>query len=127
MDVLGMRSSQINIPWLAWKSYVKVAMSSMEAVQRAAVPTQVEIPMAALVPTLQVEIPMVAVAASSLDLSVGEEGLQADLDTAVGADASRLDLKAARILSEVVAAVTPLVSQWQLQYLNSVALCIVEA
>jgi hypothetical protein len=127
MDVLGMRSSQINIPWLAWKSYVKVAMSSMEAVQRAAVPTQVEIPMAALVPTLQVEIPMVAVAASSPDLSVGEEGLQADLDTAVGADASRLDLKAARILSEVVAAVTPLVSLWQLQYLNSAALCIVEA
>jgi hypothetical protein len=44
------------------------------------------------------------VAASSPDPSVGEEGLQADLDTNVGADASSLDPKAARILSEVVAA-----------------------
>jgi hypothetical protein len=42
------------------------------------------------------------VAASSPDPSVGEEGLQADLDTNVGADASSLDPKAARILSEVV-------------------------
>jgi hypothetical protein len=44
------------------------------------------------------------VSASSPDLSVGEEGLQADLDMVVGEDASSLDLKAARILPEVVAA-----------------------
>jgi hypothetical protein len=41
------------------------------------------------------------VAASSPDLYMGE-GLQADLDTIVGEDASSLDSKAARILSEVV-------------------------
>jgi hypothetical protein len=35
---------------------------------------------------------------------VGVEGLQTDLDMTVGTDASSLDLKAARILSEVVAA-----------------------
>jgi hypothetical protein len=49
---------------------------------------------------LQVEIPTAVVAASSPDLSVGEEDLQADLDTTVGADASSLDPKAARILPE---------------------------
>jgi hypothetical protein len=35
---------------------------------------------------------------------MGEEGLQVDLDMTVGADASSLDLKAARILLEAVAA-----------------------
>jgi hypothetical protein len=35
---------------------------------------------------------------------MGEEGLQADLDTAVVADASCLDPKAAKIVSEVVGA-----------------------
>jgi hypothetical protein len=35
---------------------------------------------------------------------MGEEGLQADLDTTVGADSSSLDLKAVTILSEAVAA-----------------------
>jgi hypothetical protein len=56
---------------------------------------QVEIPMAMAVeaPVLQVGIPMVVMAASSLDPSVGEEGLHADMDTAVGVDASSLDLK----------------------------------
>jgi hypothetical protein len=46
---------------------------------------------------------MALASASTPDLSVGEECLQADLDTAVGADASSLDPKAARILPEVVA------------------------
>jgi hypothetical protein len=41
-------------------------------------------------------------AASSPNLSVGEEGLQADLDTTVGVDASSLDWKVARILSNAV-------------------------
>jgi hypothetical protein len=38
------------------------------------------------------------------DPSMGEECLQADLDTALGADTSSLDSKAARILSKAVAA-----------------------
>jgi hypothetical protein len=80
-------------------------MSSMEAIQRASVPAlQVEIPMTVSAPALQVEIPTAAVVASSPNPSVGEEGLQADLDTAVGADASSLDPKAARILPEAVMA-----------------------
>jgi hypothetical protein len=49
-------------------------------------------------------VPTTTALASSPDLSVGEEGLQADLDTAVEADASSLDSKAARILPEAVAA-----------------------
>jgi hypothetical protein len=65
-------------------------VSSTEVIQRAAAPV------------LQVEIPTAA--ASSRDPSVGEEGLQADLDTAVRADTSSMDPKAARILSEAVAA-----------------------
>jgi hypothetical protein len=76
----------------------------MKAIQRVAVPAlQVEIPTAALAPILQVEIPTAVAADSSPDPSVGQEGLQADLDMTVGADASSLDLKAARILSEAVA------------------------
>jgi hypothetical protein len=51
-----------------------------------------------------VEIPMTAVADSTPDPSMGQECLQTNLDTAVGADASILDLKATRILSGVVAA-----------------------
>jgi hypothetical protein len=58
----------------------------------AAVPAlEVEIPTTTVVPALQVKVPTMAVVASSPDLSMGEEVLQADLDTAVGADASRLD------------------------------------
>jgi hypothetical protein len=49
-----------------------------------------------------VEIPTVVVAASSPDLSVGEEGLRVDMDTAIGANASSLDPKESRILSKVV-------------------------
>jgi hypothetical protein len=71
---------------------VEAALSSMETIQRVAVPV------------LQVEIPMAVVVASSPDLFVGEEGLQADLDTTIGADASSLDPKAARILPEAVVA-----------------------
>jgi hypothetical protein len=63
----------------------------MEAIQRAATPA------------LQVEIPMVSGSTSTPDPCVGEEGLHADLDMAVGADASSLDQKAARILLEAVA------------------------
>jgi hypothetical protein len=77
---------------VAWKSSVEVAMSSTEAIQRVAAPS------------LQVEIPKAAAAASSHGPFVGEEGLQDDLDTTVGADASSLDPKAARILPEAVAA-----------------------
>jgi hypothetical protein len=67
-------------------------VSSTEVIQRV------------VAPALQEEIPMMAALASSPDLSVGEEGLQADLDMAVGADASSLDPKVARILLEAVAA-----------------------
>jgi hypothetical protein len=67
-------------------------VSSKEAIQRAAAPA------------LQVVIPMMVVSASSTDPSVGEEGFQADLDMTVGADASSLDPKAARILPEAVVA-----------------------
>jgi hypothetical protein len=45
---------------------------------------------------------------------MGEEGLQADLDTTVGADASSLDLKAARILLEEVAATWELHRLWEI-------------
>jgi K+-transporting ATPase c subunit len=66
----------------------------MEAIQRAATPA------------LQVEIPTASgsASASALDPSVGKECLQADLDMAVAADASSQDPKAARILSESMAA-----------------------
>jgi hypothetical protein len=67
-----------------------VVMSSTEVIQRAA----------AL--ALQVKKPMVA--ASTANLCVGQECLQADLDMLVGADASSPDPKAAEILSEAVAA-----------------------
>jgi hypothetical protein len=58
----------------------------MEAIQRV------------VAPALQVEIPTAAVAASSPDLSMGEESLQAYLDMA-----SSLDPKAANLLPEMVA------------------------
>jgi hypothetical protein len=96
-----MCSGQVNIPWVAWKLTVEAAMSSMEAIQRAAVPA------------LQVEIPTVAVA-SSPDPIVGEEGLQADLDTAAGVDVNSMDPKAARILPEVVAAM------WEVRRLREI-------
>jgi hypothetical protein len=61
-----------------------------------------------------VEIPTVAAVASSPDPSMGKEGLQADLDTAVGANASSLDPKSVRILSEAVAAM------WEVQRLRKI-------
>jgi hypothetical protein len=45
---------------------------------------------------------------------VGEEGLQADLDMAVGADAGRLDSKVARILLEMVAATSEVHWLWEI-------------
>jgi hypothetical protein len=47
---------------------------------------------------------MMLVSASTPGPSMGEEFLQTDLDTAVEVDASSLDPKTARILSEAMAA-----------------------
>jgi hypothetical protein len=58
------------------------------------------------------EIPTTS--ASTPDPSVGEESLQADLDMAVGADASSLDLKATRILLEAVAATWEVHQLWEI-------------
>jgi hypothetical protein len=77
-------------------------VSSTEAIQRAAASA------------LQVEIPTVSASARTSDPSVGEECLQADLDTAVGADASSLDLKVARILPEAVAAMWEVHWLWEI-------------
>jgi hypothetical protein len=89
INVLGMRSSQVNIrnlflhklvlPWVAWKSKVEV-VSSMEAIQRVAASA------------LRVELPKASVTASTPDLSVGEECRKADLDTAMAEDTKSLDL-----------------------------------
>jgi hypothetical protein len=68
----------------------------------------------ATTPTLQVEIPTAAATTSSPDSSVGEEGLQADLDTAVGVDASSLDPKTSRILPEAVAATWEVHRLWEI-------------
>jgi hypothetical protein len=51
---------------------------------------------------------------STPDPSVGEEGLQDDLDMIVRADASSLDTKAARILSEVVVAMWEVHRLWEI-------------
>jgi hypothetical protein len=77
-------------------------VSSTEVIQRAAAPA------------LQVEIPTVSASASTPDPSMGEEGLQADLDTTVGADSSSLDLKAVTILSEAV------VATWEVHRLREI-------
>jgi hypothetical protein len=61
-----------------------------------------------------VEISMASASASTLDLSVGEEGLQADLDKTIGVDASSLDPKVARILPEAVAA------RWEVHQLREI-------
>jgi hypothetical protein len=65
-------------------------------------------------PALQVEIPMASTSASTSDPFRGGEGLKANLDTAIGADAGSLDLKAARILSEVVAATWEVHRLWEI-------------
>jgi hypothetical protein len=89
-------------------------LSSMEAIKRVAAPAlQVVIPMAAVAPALWVEFPT-AMAVSSPDPFVEEEGLQAHLDTAVGEDASSPDLKAARILAKVVVATWEVHQLWQI-------------
>jgi hypothetical protein len=74
----------------------------MEAIQRAAAPA------------LQVEIPMVSASVSTPNLYVGDECLQADLDMAVGTNASSLDPKAAIILSEVVAVTWVVHQLWEI-------------
>jgi hypothetical protein len=74
----------------------------MEAMQRAATPA------------LQVEIPTASVLASTHGPSVGEQCLQADQDTAIGADASSLDPKAPRILSEAVVAMWEVYQLWEI-------------
>jgi hypothetical protein len=56
----------------------------------------------------------VSASASTPDPSMGEEGLQADLDTTVGADSSSLDLKAVTILSEAV------VATWEVHRLREI-------
>jgi hypothetical protein len=58
----------------------------------------------AAAPTLQVELPMASAMASNPDLAVGEECQKADLDTVMWEGARRLDLKAATIMPEAVAA-----------------------
>jgi hypothetical protein len=52
--------------------------------------------------------------ASSPDLFVGEEGLQANLDTTVGVDTSSLHLKATRILPEAVPATREVHQLWEI-------------
>ncbi len=87
------------------------SVAPTEAIQRAvALALQVEIPAMAVVPALQVEIPMVAVAASSL---------QDDQDTAIWADTRSLNPKAARILSEVVAATREVHQLWEIMATTS--------
>jgi hypothetical protein len=60
------------------------------------------------------EIPTTAVLASSPGLFVWEEGLQAHLDTTVGADVSSLGPKAARIMPEAVAAMWEVHRLWEI-------------
>jgi hypothetical protein len=64
-------------------------------------------------PALSVEIPTAA-AANSPGPSVGEEGLEADLDMTVGVDTSSLDPKAARILPEAVAPTREMHQLWEI-------------
>jgi hypothetical protein len=77
-------------------------VSSTEAIQRAAMPT------------LQVELPMASVMPSNPNPSVGEECQKADLVMAMEEDARSLDLKAARILPEAVAATWEVHWLWEI-------------
>jgi hypothetical protein len=65
-------------------------------------------------PALHVEISTVAASASTPDSSVGEDGLQAVLDTVVGVDTSSLDTKPARIMPE------PVVATWEVHRLREI-------
>jgi hypothetical protein len=75
-----------------------------------------EVSQRAVAHALLVEIPTVAAAASSPDPdpSMGEVGLQADLDTAVGVDARSLDPKMARILPKEVAVTWEVHRLWEI-------------
>jgi hypothetical protein len=68
----------------------------------------------AATPALQVEIPMASVTAITPGPSVGEECLQADLDTGVGEDTRRLDPKEARILPEAMATTWDVHRLWEI-------------
>jgi hypothetical protein len=57
---------------------------------------------------------MMSAADSTHDPSVGEECLQADLDTSVGEDSRRLDPKAVRILPEAVVAMWEVYRLWEI-------------
>jgi hypothetical protein len=61
-----------------------------------------------------VKISTASVTASTPESSVGEECLQADLDTCVGEDARSLDPKAAKILLEAV------VATWEVHRLREI-------
>jgi hypothetical protein len=65
---------------------------------------------------LLVEIPTVVAAASNPDPSMGEGGLQANLDAAVGANARSMDSKVGRIMPEKVAAT------WEVHRLREILL-----
>jgi hypothetical protein len=65
---------------------------------------------------LLVEIPTTAATTSSSDPSVGEGGLQADLNIVMRADTRSQDPKAARILLEMVAAM------WEVHRLREIRL-----
>jgi hypothetical protein len=64
-----------------------------------------------------VEIPTAST--STLDPSVGVEGLQIDLDMTVGANASSLDSKTDRILPEVMAATWEVHQLWEILPITS--------
>jgi hypothetical protein len=78
------------------------AVLSTEAFQRAATPV------------LQVGLPTVSVTANNPNLAVGEECRIADLDTVVGEGVRSVDLKAARILSKVVATMWKVHRLWEI-------------
>jgi hypothetical protein len=57
--------------------------------------------------------------ASNPDPSMGEECRKVDLDTALGEDARSMDLKATKILSEVVAATWEVQRLWEILPMTS--------
>jgi hypothetical protein len=67
-----------------------------------------------MAPALQVELPMASVTASNPDPAVGEECRKANLDMAVGEGARSMDLKRAKISSEVMAAT------WKVHHLQNI-------
>jgi hypothetical protein len=71
------------------------------------------------VPAHQVELPTTSVMASNPDPPMGEECLKPDLDKAMGEGARSLDLKAARILPEAVAATWKVHWLWEILPMTS--------